>query len=127
MIKKVLIGIIFLVLVAIGTFDIICVNNSLDNAIKTTNEIENMINESAPLDEIKTKADLLEKNWVKNEKAVTIFMYYRDIDTLGKQINLVKMLIDENDLENAKVEIGGLKYLLSSAKKVSEFNFDNIF
>lgn len=126
MIKKILIFCIFLCLIAIGVFDIICVNNSLSSAIETTNEIEAMLNENAETERIKEKANQLEKNWIKNEKAVTIFMYYRDIDTLGKQINLVKMLIDENDLENAKVEIGGLKYLLSSAKKVSDFSFDNI-
>ena len=69
----------------------------------------------------------MEENWVKKEKTLTIFMYYRDIDTLGKQISLVKMLINENKIEDAKVEIGGLKYLLASAKKVSDFSIDNIF
>ena len=76
---------------------------------------------------IKEKANNLEKDWVKKEKYVTIFTYYRDVDPLGKQISLVQMLINENKLDDAKVEIGSLKYLLNSAKKVSEFSLDNIF
>ena len=126
MIKKILIGVIFLVLISIGVLDIIFVNNAITKAIDGTNQLEELIDNGASEKEIQEKAAEIEKNWVKNEKILTIFMYYRDIDTLGKQINLVRSLIDSGSIDEAKVEIGGLKYLLSSAKKVSEFNFDNI-
>ena len=126
-IKRILILSIFLILIAIGIFDVICVNSSINGAMKKTEEIESLIEEDAELSIIKEKANKMQKDWVKNEKVLTIFMYYRDIDTLGKQISLVQMLINENKIDDAKVEIGGLKYLLVSAKKVSEFSIDNIF
>ena len=127
MIKKILIGIVFLVLIAIGVMDIVFVDKSVNFAIERTNELEKLIDSGAEGEKLKETANELEQNWIKSEKMLTVFMYYRDVDTLGKQINLVKMLIEENSLEDAKVEIGGLKYLLSSAKKISEFSFDNIF
>ena len=126
MIKKILIGVIFLVLTGIGVLDIIFVNNAITKAIDGTNQLEVLIVRGASEKEVQEKAAEIEQNWVKNEKILTIFMYDRDIDTLGKQINLVRSLIDGGSIDEAKVEIGGLKYLLSSAKKVSEFNFDNI-
>lgn len=127
MIKRILILSIFLILIAIGIFDLVCVNSSINTAMAKTSEIESLIKENADLEIIKKTADEMEQNWVKKEKILTIFMYYRDIDTLGKQISLVKMLITEEQIDDAKVEIGGLKYLLTSAKKVSDFSIDNIF
>ena len=127
MIKRVLIFSIFLILILIGVLDILCVNSTINDAIAKTNEIDSLLDENANLNLLKEKANNLEKDWVKKEKYVTIFTYYRDVDPLGKQISLVQMLINENKLDDAKVEIGSLKYLLNSAKKVSEFSLDNIF
>lgn len=117
---------IFLFLISLGVIDLLVVNKTFNNMSKKVSALKQDIYQEESLESIAQTAKEIESYWIKNEKKLTIFLYYRDIDVLGKQVDLVCALLKNDDVENAKTEILQLEYLLKSASKVYKFNFDNL-
>lgn len=124
--RAICILLIFVFLIGLGVIDLLVVNKTFNKMTEKVSVLKQEIYNEENLTAITQTSKEIEAYWIENEKHLTIFLYYRDIDVLGKQVDLVCALLKNEDIENAKTEVLQLEYLLKSASKVYKFNFDNL-
>lgn len=98
----------------------------------TYNKIENDISllqqtiESAKLENSKTLAANLDDYWSGREVVLSLFVDYRDIEQIGRQLDLIKSHLSNEDLELATVECNLLKHIVQTYHNTIGFDWQNI-
>lgn len=82
--------------------------------------------EDENLDASKQKIKQINSFWKDREVVLSLFADYRDIEQIGKQINLINSHLENGDFELAKVEAKLLEHIISTYHNTVSFDWQNI-
>ena len=116
---------LFLVLIGIVIFEQIYTDTATSELQTKTETLQTSI-ENESLSTSKQQAKELEFFWKEKEVAISLFVDYRDIEQIGKQISLVNSHLDNSDFELAKVECNLLMHIIKTFKNSVGFDWQNI-
>lgn len=126
MVKRIIvIACLFLVLICVVTFEQIYTDNATSTMIEQTQNLQVAIDENN-LQKSISLASNIKDFWKEKEIAISLFVDYRDIEQIAKQINLVVSHLGNEDFELAKVECNLLFHIVSTFKNTVSFDWQNI-
>ena len=82
--------------------------------------------ESAKLENSKTLAANLDDYWSGREVVLSLFVDYRDIEQIGRQLDLIKSHLSNEDLELATVECNLLTHIVQTYHNTIGFDWQKI-
>ncbi|MBQ8762152.1 MAG: DUF4363 family protein [Clostridia bacterium] len=100
-------------------------DNAVQTLINNTQTLQTSI-ENENLTESKQQALEIKEYWDNNEVIISMFVDYRDIEQIGRQIELVNSHLDNEDFELAKVECNLLLHITTTFKNTIGFDWQNI-
>lgn len=126
MVKRILV-IIFLFTALIGTvvFEQIYTDSAIENLMTEASELQIAIDENN-LEKSTWHVTKIKHFWEQKEIAISLFVDYRDIEQISKQINLVSSHLENSDFELAKVECNLLLHITKTFKNQVSFDWQNI-
>ena len=124
--KIVFVVCLFVTLVGVICFEQIYTENSLSNITTEVNQLQNYI-KTSDLTSCNNQINKIESMWAEREKIICLFVDYRDIEQIGKQANLVKSHLNNQDFELANVECNALMRAIENFSNMVKFDFFNIF
>lgn len=83
--------------------------------------------DSENLEQSKQKTQKIIDFWKEKETIICLFVDYRDIESIGKQADLVKSHLENSDFELAKVECNTLGHVVTTFGEMIGFDWHNIF
>ena len=83
--------------------------------------------DSNNLEQSKVKSQKIIDFWKERETIICLFVDYRDIESIGKQADLVKSHLENEDFELAKVECNTLQHVVVTFGEMVGFDWHNIF
>lgn len=126
MVKRVItILCLFFALVGIVAFEQIYTENATTTLIEQTQKLQTAIDENN-LQKSTDIATEINDFWKQKEVAISLFVDYRDIEQIAKQIDLVMSHLNNNDFELAKVECNLLFHIVKTFKNTISFDWQNI-
>ncbi len=117
---------LFASLVGVALFEQIYTEDALKEITTEVSSLQSLILEK-DLDKSFAKVEEVESIWADKEKIICLFVDYRDIEQIGKQANLVKTHLLNNDFQLAKVECFALQHAIDNFTNMVKFDFFNIF
>ncbi len=117
---------LFLALVGVICFEQIYTENSLNSITKDVCELQKYIKDN-DLTMCKAQIEKVESSWAEKEKFICLFVDYRDIEQIGKQADLVKSHLNNEDFELSEVECNALLHAIENFSNMVKFDFFNIF
>jgi len=81
---------------------------------------------SSKLEESRKLADSIDDFWNNREVVLSLFVDYRDIEQIGRQLELIKAHLGNEDFELAKVECNLLEHIVKTFHNTIGFNWQNI-
>ena len=124
--KIVFVVCLFVTLVGVICFEQIYTENSLSNITTEVNQLQTFI-KTSDLTSCNNQINKIESMWAEREKIICLFVDYRDIEQIGKQANLVKSHLNNQDFELANVECNALMRAIENFSNMVKFDFFNIF
>ena len=124
--KIVFVVCLFVTLVGVICFEQIYTENSLSNITTEVNQLQTFI-KTSDLSSCNNQINKIESMWAEREKIICLFVDYRDIEQIGKQANLVKSHLNNQDFELANVECNALMRAIENFSNMVKFDFFNIF
>ncbi len=83
--------------------------------------------DSNNLEQSRVKSQKIIDFWKEKETIICLFVDYRDIESIGKQADLVKSHLENEDFELAKVECNTLQHVVTTFGEMIGFDWHNIF
>lgn len=116
---------LLVILLSIAIFEEVYTNNVTNDLKTKTNELyENIQSENLTLSS--QNAEDLKNYWHNKEIIISMFVDYRDIEQIGKQISLIVSHLSNTDFELAKVECNLLLHMIETFDITISFDFQNI-
>ncbi len=81
---------------------------------------------SSKLEESRKLADSIDDFWNNREVVLSLFVDYRDIEQIGRQLELIKAHLGNEDFELAKVECNLLEHIVKTFHNTIGFDWQNI-
>lgn len=123
--RKILIGVVFVFLIAIGVLDLIFTNQSFNKIEAQVLEIDEVLKEE-DYDQALTKVYKLEKTWQEEMSWMQTFIMYSEIKPISEKIaRLVSLIELKND--EALIEAGALMIEIKDVHQIYEFSLPNLF
>ena len=123
--RKILIGVVFVFLIAIGVLDLIFTNQSFNKIEAQVLEIDEVLKED-DYDQALTKVYNLEKTWQEEMSWMQTFIMYSEIKPISEKIaRLVSLIELKND--EALIEAGALMIEIKDVHQIYEFSLPNLF
>ena len=124
--KKVWVMLIIFVILIFGVcLEQAYIDNTYKNMEQKTISLQTSIlnqDEQKSLNNVKD----IDGYWNKKEVIFSLFVDYKDIEQIGRQISLIKSHINNQDFELAMVECNLLLYILSTYYSTISFDWQNI-
>ena len=123
--RKFLILLVLLTVVGIGVIDHIIINGTFNAITEKIDAIETEYNGQIT-ENLKQQAEDLHSYWHGKEHVLNMFVQFRDVEMLGKQIDMVKSMIQFDTNENLDIEISQMQNMVKTVQNVYAFNFYNL-
>lgn len=123
--RKFLILLVLLTVVGLGVIDLVIINGTFNDITQKVDVIDQTYTGEIT-QQLKSQAEDLHGYWHKKEHVLNMFVQFRDVEMLGKQIDLVKAMIEYNDADGLDVEISQMKNMIKTVQNVYAFNFYNL-
>ncbi len=123
--RRFLIVLVLLVVIGLGVIDLVIINGTFNSITNQINAIDETY-EGEITEELKNKADGLHGYWHEKEHVLNMFVQFRDVEMLGKQIDLVKAMIEYDETEGLNIEISQMQNMVKTVQSVYAFNFYNL-
>lgn len=81
---------------------------------------------SAKIENSQSLAKRLDDYWSEREVVLSLFVDYRDIEQIGRQLELIKSHLANEDLELATVECNLLSHIVKTYHNTIGFDWQNI-
>ena len=126
--KKIIIVIVItLLLITLGTFEVISVKNINVKLLSNVNELHTLtIENKEDLTIILEKVDNIKNDWVHVEPAQCIMFNHKDLSTSTDRFSKNRAYVYNNDYDNAIAEISLLKEYAEKNDHVMGFNMQNL-
>lgn len=127
MVTKKLWAILILVLIVGGlaTFEQVYTDKTIASLKSDIIVLDTLISDEN-LQKSSEKSQKIIDFWEKRETIICLFVDYRDIETIGKQADLVKSHLENNDFELARVECNTLLHVVTTFGEMIGFDWHNI-
>lgn len=124
----IIIGIIA-VLITLITLEQIFLNNTINYLNEQTYSLESEIteNENINSEYLINKINDFHVNWHKKETILCLICNHKDIENVGEQIEKLKVVIKQNDKEQAEVEIELLTLYVKTFEQLVSVTIENFF
>lgn len=123
--RKFLILLVLLTVVGLGVIDLVIINGTFNDITQKVDVIDQTYTGEIT-QQLKSQAEDLHGYWHIKEHVLNMFVQFRDVEMLGKQIDLVKAMIEYNDADGLDVEISQMKNMIKTVQNVYAFNFYNL-
>ncbi len=100
-------------------------DNAIDTMLQDIVILENNIAEQN-LEASRTQAQSLIDFWDKKESIICLFVDFRDIEQIGRQVDLVYSHLENSDFELATVECNTLQRVIETFRDMIKFDWQNI-
>lgn len=127
--KKIIhILIIVFFIAAVCVTEQLLVQEYLATLNQKTSNIKNLLatTEDLTLNDLPNYTDELDKYWNEKEKVLCTFINHKDIEEIGKEINIMKTAITNNDKSKYEESLNLVKYYLASYQHILGINLQNI-
>ena len=126
MVKKVWVMLIIFVILIFGVcLEQAYIDNTYKNMEQKTISLQTSILNQDEQKSLNNVEDI-DGYWNKKEVIFSLFVDYKDIEQIGRQISLIKSHINNQDFELAMVECNLLLYILSTYYSTISFDWQNI-
>ena len=96
-------------------------NNVKSEVISLKTDIE-----QEDLEKSEQRTNNLKDYWANVEMVLSLFVDYREIEQIGRQIELISQHLDNKDFELASVECGLLLHVVETYQNTISFDWHNI-
>ena len=120
--------IIITILIIIFSTHFITINylkETTDKLIIKIDEINNFIKDDIEL--AKQNTDDLENEWQNIYKVLSVIVMHQELDQIELSIISAKIAINNEDIDEALIELGKLKFLLEHINDRESFKLKNVF
>ncbi|MBO5103289.1 MAG: DUF4363 family protein [Clostridia bacterium] len=123
--KSIAVLVLVVVLIGLVTLEQVYTDNAV-NAMLT--EVQNLTTQlqDENLDASKRSAQKIITMWDENEKVISLFVDFRDIEQIGRQADLVLSHLNNQDFELAKVECNTLKRVVETFNNSVKVDWQNV-
>lgn len=118
--------VLILIVGGLATFEQVYTDSTI-NILKTEITTLEKLIESEDLQKSSEKTQKIIDFWKERETVICLFVDYRDIESIGKQADLVKSHLENNDFELAKVECNTLLHVTTTFGEMIGFDWHNVF
>ncbi len=124
--KLIVVLVLLLFLVGIVTFEQLYTDDSINrmlngiDTLETSLDNEDIATSTAKINELVTL-------WDARESVICLFVDFRDIEQIGRQADLVRSHLLNEDFELARVECNTLQRVLETFRDMVHFDVANIF
>jgi len=126
MVKKVWVMLIIFVILIFGVcLEQAYIDNTYKNMEQKTISLQTSILNQDEQKSLNNVEDI-DGYWNKKEIVFSLFVDYKDIEQIGRQISLIKSHINNQDFELAMVECNLLLHILSTYYSTISFDWQNI-
>ena len=126
MVKKVWVMLIIFVILIFGVcLEQAYIDNTYKNMEQKTISLQTSILNQDEQKSLNNVEDI-DGYWNKKEVVFSLFVDYKDIEQIGRQISLIKSHINNQDFELAMVECNLLLHILSTYYSTISFDWQNI-
>lgn len=126
MVKRFIVILVLLVALIGGVItQQIYTDTSLDNVKSEVISLQTDI-EQENLEKSEQRTNNLKDYWANVEMVLSLFVDYREIEQIGRQIELISQHLDNEDFELASVECGLLLHVVETYQNTISFDWHNI-
>ncbi|MBR7091437.1 MAG: DUF4363 family protein, partial [Clostridia bacterium] len=123
--RNIFIIILLVALIGIVIFEQVYTDNAMSTFIDESNQLAQTLLDEDEQSSL-TLATRLTSFWHSREMLISLFVDYRDIETIAKQAELVEAHLENQDFELARVECGALKLAVNNFSNMVSINWHNI-
>ncbi len=117
---------LILTLTGLVVWEQVYTDNAIDTMLQDIVILENNIAEQN-LEASRAQAQSLIDFWDKKESIICLFVDFRDIEQIGRQVDLVYSHLENSDFELATVECNTLQRVIETFRDMVKFDWQNIF
>jgi len=117
---------LILTLTGLVVWEQVYTDNAIDIMLQDIVILENNIAEQN-LEASRAQAQSLIDFWDKKESIICLFVDFRDIEQIGRQVDLVYSHLENSDFELATVECNTLQRVIETFRDMVKFDWQNIF
>lgn len=117
---------LILTLTGLVVWEQVYTDNAIDTMLQDIVILENNIAEQN-LEASRAQAQSLIDFWDKKESIICLFVDFRDIEQIGRQVDLVYSHLENSDFELATVECNTLQRVIETFRDMIKFDWQNIF
>jgi len=126
MIKKFWAILVLVIIVgALATFEQVYLDRAIETMQSEVATLTELLDDEN-LEQSKQKTQKIINFWQKKETIICLFVDYRDIESIGKQADLVKSHLENSDFELAKVECNTLNHVVNTFGEMIGFDWHNV-
>lgn len=126
--KAITVSMLGVILLAISIYEIIAVNNFINDFENTAIEIyETLENNKDKIDDYFTFVNNKKEKWNKQEKSLCLMFSYRDLTTINDCFSRLVAYVKNNDYDNACAEAELLLSYSEYNKEIMQLSFQNLF
>lgn len=118
--------VLILIVAGLATFEQVYTDNTIATLKTEITTLDTLI-DSENLQKSSEKTQNIIDFWKKREIVICLFVDYRDIEAIGKQADLVKSHLSNQDFELAKVECHTLLHVVTTFGEMIGFDWHNVF
>ena len=122
-------NIIVLILFVVLLIGVILEQNYIDSSYVLMEKEINVLNQNLSDENLnlsKQKIKQIDSFWKNREVVLSLFADFRDIEQIGKQINLINSHLENKDFDLAKVEAKLLGHIILTYHNTVSFDWQNI-
>lgn len=125
--KIIIVSIITLLLITLGTFEVIMVKNINVKLLSNVNQLHTLtIENKDDLTHILEKVDSIKNDWDNVEPVLCLMFNHKDLSTITDTLSKYRAYVYNNDYDNAIAEISLLKEYAEKNDHVMGFNIQNL-
>ena len=125
MYREVLIVIVILIIICFGNFTV--TNGLKDSSNILIDKIEEINNTIDNIEQAKELICNLSDNWEKISEDWAIIVTHQELDQIEISLLSARIAIENDNFDDAKIELGKLKFLLEHINEKEAFKLKNIF
>lgn len=118
--------VLILIVAGLATFEQVYTDNTIATLKTEITTLDTLI-DSENLQKSSEKTQKIIDFWKERETVICLFVDYRDIESIGKQADLVKSHLSNQDFELAKVECHTLLHVVTTFGEMIGFDWHNVF
>ena len=124
--KAIWILVLIVTLTGLVVWEQIYTDKAIDTMLQDLVILENNLTEQN-LETSRAQAQSLIDFWDKKESIICLFVDFRDIEQIGRQVDLVYSHLENSDFELATVECNTLQRVIETFRDMIKFDWQNIF